>query len=117
LEQRCPCGHDGATLSNLFGRGKNFVRLPNGRLKGFHVSTRLLQEAVSFKECRVRQPDLKTIAVEISRPNDLTADEETKLKQVIVRATDPAFDVIVKSVKEIDWSTNPKRLFFSSAVA
>ena len=117
LEQRCPCGHDGATLSNLFGRGKNFVRLPNGTLKGFHVSTRLLQEVVSFRECRVRQPDLKTITVELSRPDDVTAEEETKLKMVIAKATDPAFVVTIKTVKEIDWSANPKRLFFSSAVA
>ena len=35
----------------------------------------------------------------------------------IVRATDPAFNIELKPVREIDWSGNPKRLFFSSSVA
>ena len=27
LENKCRCGHDGPTISNIFGRGKHFVRL------------------------------------------------------------------------------------------
>jgi len=117
LEQTCPCGHDGPVISNVFGRGKHFLRHPNGKLIPFYVSTRVLLSAANFKECRVRQPKIDTIVVEVGGREELTTEEQTKLKAVIVKATDPAFKVEIKPVAEIDWGTNPKRLFFSSAVA
>jgi phenylacetate-CoA ligase len=117
LEPKCRCGHDGPVLSHIFGRGKHFLRHPDGKLLPFHISTRALLEAASFKDCRVRQPQIDTIVVEIGGRNDLTADEEAKLKALITSATDPAFKVEIKPVTEIDWGTNPKRLFFASAVA
>ena len=117
LEQTCRCGHDGPVLSNIFGRGKHFLRHPNGKLMPFYVSTRALLEAVSFKECRVRQPTIDTIVVEIGGRETLTADEEAKLTALMTSATDPAFKLEIKPVAEIDWGANPKRLFFSSAVA
>jgi phenylacetate-CoA ligase len=117
VEQRCRCGHDGPTISNIFGRGKHFLRLPNGNLRPFYLSTRLLQEVVAFTECCIRQPDAQTIKVEIGGRENLTSDEEEKLKEAIVKATDPAFTIDIIPVKQIDWSSNPKRLFFSSAVA
>jgi phenylacetate-CoA ligase len=117
VEQKCRCGHDGPTISNIFGRGKHFVRLPDRTLRPFHLSTRLLQEVVAFKECRIRQPELAKITVEIGGRETLSVDEESKLRELIIKATDPAFDVKISTVKEIDWSANPKRLFFSSSVA
>ncbi len=117
LENQCPCGHDGPTISNIFGRGKHFVRHPNGKLLPFYLSTRILLEAVVFKECRVRQAEIDTITVEIGGRDNITADEEAKLKELLAQATDPAFNIKIVPVKEIDWSENPKRLFFSSSVA
>ncbi len=117
VEQKCRCGHDGPTISNIFGRGKHFLRLPNGKLRPFYLSTRLLQEVIAFKECRIRQPDNQTIKVEIGGREHLTADEQRSLQELIVKITDPALTIDIKSVKEIDWSSNPKRLFFSSSVA
>jgi len=117
VEQRCGCGHDGPTISNLFGRGKHFLRLPDGKLRPFYLSTRLLQQVVAFEECRIRQPDSETIKIEIGGRENLTLDEERKLKELILKATDPGFIIDIKAVKEIDWSSSPKRLFFSSSVA
>jgi hypothetical protein len=57
-----------------------------------------------------------TITVQIGGRETLTLDEEEKLKAIIIGASDPAFRVIIKPVKEIDWSDNPKQLFFSSSV-
>jgi phenylacetate-CoA ligase len=114
---RCRCGHDGPTISNIFGRGKHFLRHPSGTLLPFYVSTRVLVEIVAFKECRVRQNEIDKITVEIGGLESITADEEERLKKVIIKATDPAFTIEIKPVKEIDWSSNPKRLFFSSTVA
>jgi phenylacetate-CoA ligase len=117
LENQCRCGHDGPTITNIFGRGKHFLRHPNGTLLPFYVSTRILLETVAFKECRVRQTEINTITIEIGGRESITADEETNLKNVITKATDAAFNIDVRPVKEIDWSENPKRLFFSSSVA
>jgi hypothetical protein len=72
---------------------------------------------VSFKECRVRQPTLDRIVVEIGGRVSLTADEETKLRALMTSATDPDFKIEISPVEEIDWGENPKRLFFLSAVA
>jgi phenylacetate-coenzyme A ligase PaaK-like adenylate-forming protein len=117
LEKQCRCGHDGPTISNIYGRGKHFVRRPDGKLLPFYLSTRTALEAVAFKECRVRQVEIGTITVEIGGRENITADEEAKLRKLIIKATDPAFNIKIVPVKEIDWSGNPKRLFFSSAVA
>jgi len=117
VENRCRCGHDGLTISNIFGRGKHFLRHPSGKLLPFYVSTRMLVEIVAFKEFRVRQNEIDKITVEIGGCESITAAEEERLKKVIIKATDPAFTIEIKPVKEIDWSNNPKRLFFSSAVA
>jgi phenylacetate-coenzyme A ligase PaaK-like adenylate-forming protein len=117
LNNQCPCGHDGQTISNIYGRGKHFLRHPNGSLLPFYLSTRALLEAAMFKECRVMQKEIDTITVEISGREEITLDEEENLKKLILQVTDPVFKVNIKPVKEIDWSSNPKRLFFSSSVA
>ncbi len=117
VENRCRCGHDGPTISNIYGRGKHFLRYPDGTMLPFHLTTRLLLETVSFEECRVRQTEIDSITVEIGGRESITAEEEANLKKLIIKATDPAFKINIKPVKQIDWSGNPKRLFFSSAVA
>jgi phenylacetate-coenzyme A ligase PaaK-like adenylate-forming protein len=117
LESQCRCGHDGPTISNIFGRGKHFLRHPDGRLIPFYLSTRTLLEIVDFKEFRVRQDVVDTIVVEVGGRESITADEEENLRRHITRATDPAFRIEIRPVREIDWSANPKRLFFASSVA
>jgi len=117
LEQQCRCGHDGPTISRIFGRGKHFLRHPDGNLLPFYLSTRTLLEIVDFKEFRVRQERIDTITVEIGGRENITADEEATLRMYIIKATDPAFNIEIRPVKEIDWTANPKRLFFSSSVA
>ena len=116
LHEGCPCGHNGPTISHIYGRGKHFLRHPDGRFIPFYLSTRLLREAVDFEECRFRQETVDTITVQIGGRETLGRDEEERLKATITAATDPAFKVVVKPVREIDWSDNPKRLFFSSSV-
>ena len=117
LETQCACGHDGPTISRIFGRGKHFLRHPGGKLLPFYLSTRTLLDIVDFKEFRVRQDAIETITVEVGGRDSITADEEAKLRSYVTKATDPAFNVEIRPVKQIDWSANPKRLFFSSSVA
>jgi phenylacetate-coenzyme A ligase PaaK-like adenylate-forming protein len=116
LHDQCPCGHNGPTLSHIFGRGKHFLRHPDGRYLPFYLSTRLIREVVDFKECRFRQDAIDTITVQIGGRESLSKEEEERLKATIIAATDPVFKVVVKPVKEIDWSDNPKQLFFASSV-
>jgi phenylacetate-coenzyme A ligase PaaK-like adenylate-forming protein len=116
LHHQCPCGHDGPTISHIYGRGKHFLRHPEGGYLLFYVSTRLLREAVEFKECRFQQETIDTITVQIGGRETLSPEEEAKLKALIVDLTNPAFKVVVKPVREIDWSDNPKQLLFSSSV-
>src|SRR5882757_7801100 len=103
MYDQCVCGHDGPTISHIYGRGKHFLRHPDGRFVPFYLSTRLLREAVDFEECRFRQETLDTITVQIGGRESLDRDEEERLKATIIAATDPAFKVVVKSVREIDW--------------
>ena len=117
LESQCACGHDGPTISRIFGRGKHFLRHPGGKLLPFYLSTRTLLDIVDFKEFRVRQDAVETITVEVGGLDSITADEEAKLRSYVIKATDPAFNVEIRPVKQIDWLGNPKRLFFSSSVA
>jgi phenylacetate-CoA ligase len=117
LHDQCRCGHDGPTISNIYGRGKHFLRHPNGKLLPFYVSTRVLLEAASFKECRFTQTEIDTIVLEIGGRESIAADEEEALRRLVIKVTDPAFKVEIRAVNEIDWSGNPKRLFFSSSVA
>lgn len=117
LEERCPCGHNGTTISHILGRGKHFLRHPDGRLLPFYVSTRTLLEVVQFKECRVRQKEIDTITVEIGGRDSISPSEENKLRELITKLTDPAFTIVIKAVDRIDWTESPKRLFFSSSVA
>jgi phenylacetate-coenzyme A ligase PaaK-like adenylate-forming protein len=116
LHDQCPCGHNGPTLSHIFGRGKHFLRHPDGRYLPFYLSTRLIREVVDFRECRFRQDAIDTITVQIGGRESLSKEEEERLKATIIAATDPVFKVVVKPVKEIDWSDNPKQLFFASSV-
>jgi phenylacetate-coenzyme A ligase PaaK-like adenylate-forming protein len=117
LHEQCPCGHDGPAVSHIYGRGKHFLRHPDGKYMAFYLSTRVLREAVEFDECRFRQDTIDTISVQIGGREALSPEEEAKLTDVIHAATDPVFRVVIKPVKKIDWSDNPKQLFFSSSVA
>jgi len=117
VNKQCPCGHDGPTISHIYGRGKHFLRHPDGRLLPFYLSTRTLLEVLDFKECRFRQDALDTITVEIGGRESLTLEEEQKLRYLVHKATDAVFTVDIKTVKEIDWSGSTKRLFFTSTVA
>ncbi len=77
----------------------------------------VLREVVEFEECRFRQDAIDTITVQIGGRETLSPEEEERLKAVIIAATDPAFKVVIKPVKKIDWSDSPKQLFFTSSVA
>ena len=117
LAPSCPCGHDGPTLSNIYGRGKHFLRHPKGHLMPLYLSTRLLLEAVQFSECRMRQTAIDTIVVDLGGRDSISEDEAARLRATIHAASDDVFQIEIRPVREIDWSDSPKRLLFVSEVA
>jgi phenylacetate-CoA ligase len=117
LHNKCPCGHDGPTISHIYGRGKHFLRHPDGKYLPFYISTRVLRAVLDFEEIRFRQETIDTITVYVGGRETLCEEEEKKLTAIVIAVSDPLYKVIIKPVKEIDWSDNPKQLFFACVVA
>jgi phenylacetate-CoA ligase len=116
FKMTCPCGHDGITLSNIHGRSKFFIKKLNGELIPFRIFSKPLSDIISFKEFFISQPDLNTIAIEISGALILSDEEKTNITKFIHDLSDNSFNVQIKLVENIDWSKNPKRLPFISYV-
>ncbi len=117
LHDACPCGHDGPTLSRIHGMRKQFIRMPDGKLKPFYLSSRTLFNLVSCKEQFTFQQDAHTIIIELGGATSLTPEEEANVVRYVRHSCGEHFSVVVKAVSAIDWSKNLKRLPFLSAVA
>ncbi|WP_026606688.1 phenylacetate--CoA ligase family protein [Methylocapsa acidiphila] len=115
LQPRCACGHDGATLTNLFGRIKMSLKHKDGRRTPFHIRGQELSEVVPFEEYRIRQTELDAIVLEIATPHKSDASAE-KLKAYLQGVTGDNFAIEVKFVDAIDWGQSVKRLAFLSDV-
>ena len=113
----CPCGHKGKVIAHIFGRGKHFLKCPNGKTIPFYISPRVLRNICEFIEYRIRQTAIDTITLEFCRKEELKAEQIDRLIQVIKTASNEAFKVVIKATPEIDWSDNPKRLVFTSSFA
>ena len=116
VSQNCPCGHRGVTISNIYGRKKNFLLHPNGSFIPFYLRAHALLEVINFKECKIRQIERDLIIVEICDYGNLSEVEIIKFHKFFQTFIDPAFRVVVKKVDKIDWSDSPKKLFFTSLV-
>lgn len=117
LYDTCPCGHDGPTLSKIHGRRKQFLRMPDGQLKPVYLMSRTLFNLVSCKEQFAFQQDAHTIFIHLGGVTSITAVEEANVVRYVRHSCGEHFTVVVKAVPAIDWSKNPKRLPFISAVA
>jgi phenylacetate-coenzyme A ligase PaaK-like adenylate-forming protein len=116
LEPRCPCGHDGPVLSNIYGRSKSLVKHADGRVSIFLLRGKEMTAVARFNEYRLRQTDLQTIVVELGG-RDALAPEETEALIALVRShAGDDIEVRIKPVAEIDWGQGTKRLGFVSDV-
>jgi phenylacetate-coenzyme A ligase PaaK-like adenylate-forming protein len=112
LLESCPCGHRGPTLTEVHGRRKTFLRHPDGRLTKFYFVAKVFSDVLDFSEISFRQTDQKTVLLQLKRPQALTKDEETRVRQLLAHWIDHVFDVDIRVVDAIDWSRNPKHLLF-----
>jgi phenylacetate-CoA ligase len=116
LAPECACGHQGPTLSNVYGRGKNLLKHPNGTISPFYLDTSRIAKLPEFREYRIRQTGIATVVVEIGGRTSLDPDERDTIVNLVKKQTGPEFQVDVKAVGEIDWSGRTKRLGFYNEV-
>jgi phenylacetate-CoA ligase len=117
LDNRCRCGHNGQTISGIYGRGKHFMKLADGRLIPIALSTRRLLDAVSFTDVKVRQLEVGKITIEIGGRETIAAEEENRIRALMIERTDPTAQIEIIPRRNIDWSDSPKRLLYTSVVA
>lgn len=115
LSQSCGCGHDGPTLSNIYGRAKQFIYFPDGRYVSFYFEAKDIQSRVECSEYQIHQRDTETIIIQIGGREILSEEEENALIKFIKYKTGGDFNVEVRPVLQIDWHDNPKQLGFTSA--
>jgi len=116
LADRCSCGHDGPTVSDVYGRSKALLKHPDGRVSAFYIRDYRLRNVTNFDEYRIRQIDVKTIVVEIGGRQSLTSDEIAAFINLIKRVAGGDFEVRVEPVSKIEWGHSIKRLGFHSEV-
>jgi phenylacetate-coenzyme A ligase PaaK-like adenylate-forming protein len=116
LSQRCPCGHNGPTIHDLFGRLTNALKHPDGRLSAFLIRGEELLEIVKYTEFRIRQVSLDAITVELGGRETLTAEEIGGVTAFLRARAGDAFRIDVIARTAIDWGNSAKRLSFQCEV-
>jgi phenylacetate-coenzyme A ligase PaaK-like adenylate-forming protein len=113
LLTRCPCGHQGSTISNVFGRKKFFIQTKNGSVF-FPFFSAPLQSVIAIQEIFMRQLVLDEVEVEIVCSQEISEESRLTAQSYLKSITSEQIVFKLKQVKAIDWSKNPKRLPFVS---
>ena len=116
LAERCPCGHDGPTLSNIRGRAKGLLKTPDGQLRQFLIRAADLTTIVALDEYRIRQTGPATLVVEIGGRPSLTPGETAAIVAMIRAHAGDGFAIEVRAVEQIDWGPSRKRLGFRNEI-
>lgn len=116
LAQKCACGHNGPTLSNVYGREKTLVLHSNGIVSPFYMNASDMVKVARFKEYRIRQTGLKNLVAEISGRSSLTPEETAAFAKLIKMHAGEEFEVEVRAVSDIDWGASAKRLGFRNEI-
>ena len=116
LAERCPCGHDGPTLSNIVGRTKGLLKHPDGRLLRIHIRAGDMTAIAPLDEYRVRQTGPATLVVEIGGRASLTPAETSAFVDAMRVRAGEGFSIEVRAVEKIDWGHSVKRLGFHNEI-
>ena len=116
LSERCPCGHDGPTLSNIVGRTKDLIKFPDGRLHAFRLRAGDVLAIAPIEEYRIRQTSPTKLVVEIGGARALTPKETTAFVNMLKEHSDESFSIEIKTVEKIAWGHSVKRLGFHNEI-
>jgi phenylacetate-coenzyme A ligase PaaK-like adenylate-forming protein len=116
LAPQCACGHDGPTLSHVYGRSKNLLKRSDGTVLAFALKGPELAKIGKFTEFRIMQTGLQNIVLEIGGRTSLEPKETEQFAALIKLHAGPDFAVEVRPVAEIDWGASTKRLGFYNAL-
>jgi phenylacetate-coenzyme A ligase PaaK-like adenylate-forming protein len=116
LSSHCQCGHDGPTLSNLYGRKKRLLKRSNGEVLPFLVKGGKVREIANCSEYRVRQTDLTTLILEIGGVENISSEQTQALHALLKSQSGDEFNIVIRPVQSIDWGSDIKKLAFRSDV-
>jgi phenylacetate-CoA ligase len=109
LSERCPCGHDGPTLSNIVGRTKDLLKLPDGTLRAFRIRAGDMLAVAPVEEYCIRQTNLTTLVVEIGGRESLTRAETAAFVDMVRELAGDGFSIEIRPVTKIAWGQSVKR--------
>ena len=117
LSDGCPCGHQGPTVSDIYGRSKDLLKHADGRLSTFYIRALDLLKIVEMNEYRIRQTALNRLIVEIARNTDLTETERKGVLDLIrLHADDEQIEIEIRRVDAIEWGGSRKKLGYHSEI-
>jgi phenylacetate-CoA ligase len=116
LSDHCQCGHDGPTLSNVYGRRKRLLKHRDGHVSPFLMKGGEIIKIAGCSEYRVRQTELTTLNVEIGGVENFTTEQKQALIALFKIQTGDDFNIVIRPVQKIDWGSDIKKLVFRSDV-
>src|SRR5262249_43458018 len=112
LAERCPCGHDGPTIHNLYGRVTKALKHPDGTFSRFYIRGKEIAELAECTEFRIRQVSLDSVVVEIGGRDTLRPEEVTNVIAFLQPRAGDEFKIDVVARPAIDWGHSVKRQSF-----
>jgi phenylacetate-coenzyme A ligase PaaK-like adenylate-forming protein len=114
ISPKCACGHDGPTLSNIYGQKKRLLKRSDGKIVPFAMKAANILAIVDCEEYRIRQTAPETIKVEIGGIGQLTDVQMSKLQNLFRKHAGDEFQIQIVAVLRIEWGQDGKRLGFRS---
>ncbi len=112
LLPRCACGHGGQALTDLQGRRRALLRLPDGRRRLWHMGSAGSAAWLAIapvREVRLLQTGARALVAEVAAARVLTEDERALLAAQLRAETSDAFAVSVRQVERVEWGRGGKR--------
>lgn len=112
INESCPCGHQGTTLSHIRGRRKNFVRASDGTWVFLPIFSKPLSDLAPFKAFFFEQLEPGRVLLWWVPADELSAHARASLVAYLRGVSRADLDFEIRLTDHIDWSHNPKRVPF-----
>lgn len=115
LLDKCPCGHDGQTITNIYGRTKNLIKRKDGSVFPFLIQVKNHPILRKFKEFRFTQSEIDLIKIEVSGQQNISSSDIDLLSQIVYDQAGKDMKIEIELLDSINWTTK-KRIPFKSLV-